>query len=458
MSRDRAALEREVEALGELLRKQRRINSVLMRQVEHSADTQGSAFTLFRTAVTLEERVRERTAELGRMLDTLQKTNNELSIARERADAGNRAKSEFLANMSHEIRTPLGGVLGAATLLKDTPLNSEQQELLQAISSSGEVLLTLINDILDLSKIESGRMTVELIRVDVRAIVKSAIDIFALHAREKGIGLESTVSERIPQFVLSDPVRLRQILTNLLGNAFKFTAEGRISVAVELRDGPSELLFSVSDTGIGIPPDIQAKLFQPFTQGDASTTRRFGGTGLGLTICKRLAELLGGNSGVDSQPGSGSMFWFSVTAQVVEASAVDEVIDPAADFRCAARILVVEDNTVNRLIARGYLEKLGAVVESAVDGLEAVAAVSTGTYDLVFMDCQMPEMDGYEATRVIRAKGGAFADLPVIALTASALTEDKKQCLDAGMSDYLTKPIRLPELIAVLERWLNTVP
>jgi PAS domain S-box-containing protein len=373
--------------------------------------------------------------------------------AREQAIESSRLKSEFLASMSHEIRTPMNGVTGMLELLLEESLTEQQRKRVNVALGSAQALLTIINDILDLSKIEAGKLDLVPEWTDVRALVDDAIGLLRPMAGDKGLHVEGACAPDVPERVLADGGRLRQVLLNLAGNAVKFTDAGRISIAVSVASATRErvrLQWSVSDTGIGIPADQIPLVFEKFTQLEGAATRRANGTGLGLSICQKLIDLMGGSIHVSSQPGRGSRFWFEVDvpSATQERSTAAATPQPSADLTRArgARVLLVEDNPVNRQFALAVLKSVGAVVAVAVDGTEAVRMAEDG-HDLILMDCQMPVMDGYEATRRIRAAG---ITTPVIALTANAMEGDRDRCAAAGMDDYLAKPIRPDTLRAAV--------
>jgi signal transduction histidine kinase/CheY-like chemotaxis protein len=390
-----------------------------------------------------------------------------LREAQLRAEAASRAKGAFLATMSHEIRTPMNGVLGFTSLLKGTPLNSEQKEYVTTIEQSGEILLALINDILDLSKLESHTIELEQQPVVVQDIVNEICALFRPRLRAKGVRLAIDCGPDVPPAVMADALRLRQILFNLLGNAVKFTQEGEVRVRItaspaDVPSGTGEctLHFEVLDTGIGITPEQQTRLFRPFSQADNSTTRQYGGTGLGLAISQRLVEAMGGSIGVESEAGKGARFFFSLRVPVFAEVATEADGDEAewlhVEPRLSGRTLVVEDNEVNRRMIAMMLRRLGAEADYAVNGLEAVSkATAPGAhYDLVLMDVVMPEMDGLDVTRAIRAheRTGALSPAWIVALTASAMESDRERCLAVGMNDFLSKPYRLADLVGVLDR------
>jgi signal transduction histidine kinase/ActR/RegA family two-component response regulator len=446
-------------------------------------------FRLSRTASRARRRDRVVQARLA-------SAKQQAEIQAQRAEAASNAKSDFLAMMSHEIRTPMNGVLGFANLLLETPLNGEQREFVQTVQRSGDALLTIINDVLDYSKIEAGRMTIEQIDCDLRTICEEVRAILQSAAAKRGLYMTLAFDATLPDFIRGDPVRIRQVLLNLVSNAVKFTESGEVRIEVARLDAV-QIKISVSDSGIGITEEQLERLFQRFTQADSSTTRRYGGTGLGLVISKTLVELMGGVIGAHSDPGKGSTFWITLpliagTRPAVAAAkpaaaspatlpapppepaiptlvtAVEPAAAPASRAAATAapkaaaepgtgRLLLVEDNFVNERVAVYMLAKLGHQVDVAKHGREAIEILSKSCYDLVLMDCQMPEMDGFEATRIIRDRASTVLDhdVTVVAMTANAFPEDRTRAIASGMNDFLAKPVDRTILAGMLIKWLK---
>jgi signal transduction histidine kinase len=369
----------------------------------------------------------------------------ELWEANQAAQAASRAKTQFVAAMSHEIRTPMNGVLEPARMLIESDLHGEQRDLAETIHVSGSALLALVNNILDFSKIEAEKLEIERTAVDVPALIDACVRIAASSASKKGLAIEHAIDPAAPQMVAGDPVRLRQVLLNLLNNAVKFTEKGHVRLTV--RPDKGRLRFEVADSGVGIPVEAQERVFAEYQQADASTARKFGGTGLGLSICKKLVELMGGAIGFVSAPGQGSTFWFEIPIEAMADTRPPEA--PRCAF-LALDVLLVDDVPVNRKIGALMLERIGCHVTSVDDGLQAVEAAARRQFDAILMDCQMPVLDGYEATRRIRASGSS---VPIIAVTANATPEERARCLEAGMTDYLTKPLSREALVETLTRY-----
>lgn len=383
----------------------------------------------------------------------------------QQAQAESKAKGEFLANMSHEIRTPMNGVLGITQLLKDTPLNAIQKNFVATIENSGKMLLGVLNDILDYSKIESGKFDVETIPVKPEQIVKNTLELFRQRAAEKGLDISCRLEGGVPEMIASDPTRLSQILLNLTSNAFKFTSEGAVSLRVS-RQGEEHLRFEVTDSGIGLTEEQQEKLFQSFTQADTSTTRKYGGTGLGLYISKRLAELMGGEIGVISQPNKGSTFWFTVlmnesfVGDALNAQSATVTLEEkiaAADFS-QLKVLAADDNRVNQIVIEGLLKKIGVTAVIVENGAECVSRLQADPelFNCILMDCEMPEMDGYEATMRIREMTSIKQPV-IIGLSGNATKEQEDKAVEAGMDDYLRKPVDFEKLIDSLRNAQTTL-
>ncbi len=405
-----------------------------------SLDLQETNLALRNLAEALELKIAQRTEEL--------------QVALELAESATRSKDRFLATMSHEIRTPMNAVVGLGELLAGTNLDEQQREYVRLLRDSGRHLLALINDILDYSKIDAGRLELESSPMDLGAAIDTVRTLTEHAAQEKALSLHWQIDADVPRSIIGDELRWRQILINLVSNAIKFTARGSVRVHVgRVADegGMLRLFGEVSDTGKGIPPEALGRLFQPFAQGDASITRAHGGTGLGLAICRRLVEAMGGAITVDSTPGRGSTFRFEWLTRAVDAPVPATPPPAEANPDRKLRILLVEDNPINQLLALEMLSKAGYQADTANDGLEAVERVRDGGYDLILMDMQMPRLDGLEATRQIRAMPGLRQPV-IVAMTANAFREDQEACSEAGMNDFISKPIAYDRFVGTLRR------
>ena len=389
------------------------------------------------------------------------RTQASLRKAKLEAESASEAKSAFLANMSHEIRTPLYGVLGMIAVVLESELSEQQRRQLQLARYSGLLLQGIVNDVLDISKIDAGKEVLEACDFDLQAALREVVGLMIPQARQKGLDLSLSYPDELPDWFRADAGKIRRIALNFINNALKFTANGSVAVIVDAVDRPPgqvNVRIAVRDTGIGLSAEQQTRLFEKFSQADSSTTRKYGGTGLGLAICKQLAEMMGGAVGVVSAPGTGSTFWAALPLKPVarpENAPTPEATEASPHRRWQGRVLVVEDNPINQKILHHLLKRRGLTVDTATNGRDAVAMVLKTRYSMVFMDCQMPEMDGYQATGEIRSHEGqcALPRTPIVAMTANAMAGDRELCLRAGMDDYLSKPLTVTELERVLSHW-----
>lgn len=445
--------------LGAIILAAYRINKSSTDALRLSLKNEDLIKNITRASKDLENLNRSLTSEI----EYVRNIEEELKKARDDAERMSRTKGEFLANMSHEIRTPMNGVIGTLQLLEDTSLTESQREYVNIAYKSADSLLSILNDILDLSKIEAGKLEFEAIPFDLREVINDVVVLHASKAEQMGIYLNSDIDEAVPKKVIGDPTRMRQVMVNLISNAIKFTSEGGVSIRVKLKlkDEKDALIrVEVKDTGIGIPESKHQKLFLSFSQADGSTTRKHGGSGLGLTIVRQLVEMMKGNLGIESEPGKGSKFWFVVPLSIAHDDQL--LLVPATEVSkpvvLAGKVLLVEDNPINQMVASKMLEKIGLELVLAENGKQALQCLQREKFDAVLMDCQMPEMDGFEATKIWREQEQLLSEgrLPIIAMTANVMQGDRERCLSAGMDDYLGKPVRQAELGSILQCWIRS--